>query len=89
MFNSGTGNLTLTDCTVSGNTGVYGGGGLSNYGGTSTLIDCTVSGNDAAVWRRRMQLSRHGHPDPDRLHRQRQHRRRTSAAACSITARPT
>jgi len=36
--------LTLTNCTVSGNSAHYGGGGIWN-GGTLTLTDCTVSGN--------------------------------------------
>ena len=42
------GMLTLTGCTVSGNTGI-GGGGLLNYNGTLTLTDCTVSGNSTTV----------------------------------------
>jgi len=41
ISNSGT--LTLTDCTVSGNTATYG-GGISNSGAL-TLTDCAVSGN--------------------------------------------
>ena len=42
MFNSGTANLTMTDCTVSGNisSGVY------NLG-IANLTDCTLSGNYA------------------------------------------
>jgi hypothetical protein len=45
IFNRGT--LTLTDCTVSGNTATGGhGGGIENVG-TLTLTDCTVSGNTA------------------------------------------
>ena len=40
VFNHYGDNLTLTDCTVSGNTG----GGLANEG-TVTLTDCTVNGN--------------------------------------------
>ena len=43
MFNSGTANLTLTDCTLSGNSASVG-GGVSNSG-TANLTDCTVSGN--------------------------------------------
>ena len=43
LDNSGT--LTLTGCTISGNTATYG-GGLVNYG-TATLIDSTVTGNHA------------------------------------------
>ena len=51
MFNSGTANLTLTDCTVSGNSSgggarEGGGGGLANYG-TATLTGCTLSDNYA------------------------------------------
>ena len=42
------GSLTLTNCTVSGNSASGGsGGGLDNYGGTLALINCTVSGNHA------------------------------------------
>ena len=54
-LNNDGGNLTLTDCTVSGNTagsrsfyafGRWGGGGLYNSNsGTSDLVDCTISGN--------------------------------------------
>ena len=60
MFNSGTANLTLTDCTVSGNSS---GGGhnrrrrrLANYG-TATLTDCTISGNYALLQRLLRRLS--------------------------------
>ena len=53
MFNSGTANLTLTDCTVSGNSGgrrpQLGGGGLANYG-TATLTGCTISDNYASSY---------------------------------------
>ena len=45
VFNSRYANLTLTDCTVSGNSAYGGGGGVGNYGGTITLTNCTVSGN--------------------------------------------
>ncbi len=45
MFNARRANLTLTDCTVSGNSDDDdGGGGLENQG-TATLTDCTLSGN--------------------------------------------
>jgi Bacterial Ig-like domain (group 3) len=44
ISNSGT--LTLTDCTVSGNSASFG-GGIYNNRGMLTLIDCTVSGNSA------------------------------------------
>jgi len=44
------GTLALTDCTVSGNTAVFRGGGLYNYaGGALTLTNCTVSGNTAST----------------------------------------
>ena len=53
LYNNG-GSLTLTDCTVSGNSamgptveGEGNGGGLDNNGGMLSLIDCTVSGNSA------------------------------------------
>ena len=41
-------NLTLTNCTVSGNTASTNGGGLANYG-AATLTNCTVSGNKAVA----------------------------------------
>ncbi len=53
VFNQG-GTLTLTDCTVSGNTGQgntpnsVNGGGLYNTG-TMILTNCTVSGNTASA----------------------------------------
>ena len=43
------GMTTLTNCTISGNTAVYSGGGLETYGGTATLTNCTVSGNSAVA----------------------------------------
>ena len=46
VFNSSTANLTLTGCTVSGNSAGLGGGGLDNSG-TANLTDCTLSGNYA------------------------------------------
>src|SRR5262245_45379331 len=48
IFNNG-GTLTLTDCTVSGNSAATAGGGIFNNGGTLTLTGCTVSGNSAAT----------------------------------------
>jgi hypothetical protein len=42
------GTLTLTDCTVSGNSAGYGGGGLLSNG-PLTLTRCTVSGNYSYV----------------------------------------
>ena len=41
------GTLSLTDCTVSGNSAGSGGGGMANYG-TATLANCTVSGNSTS-----------------------------------------
>ncbi len=40
--------MTLTNCTVSGNTATGNGGGLANYG-MATLTNCTVSGNNTAT----------------------------------------
>ncbi len=49
LYNVG-GTLSLTDCTVSGNTAAFRGGGLYNFaGGTLTLTNCTVSGNTAST----------------------------------------
>ena len=42
------GNLTLTDCTVSGNAGGLG-GAIYNISGTVALTNCTVSGNSARL----------------------------------------
>ena len=78
LFNYG-GTVTLTDCTVSGNSASDGGGGLDNLDGTATLIYCTVSGNSAAQRRRPVTTLRHG--DADQLHRQRQ--LGATAAACT------
>ena len=41
------GTITLTNCTISGNSAGCDGGGLYNLGGTTTLTNCTVSGNSA------------------------------------------
>ncbi len=38
--------VTLTNCTVSGNTAPFWGGGIDNEG-TATIIDCTVAANSA------------------------------------------
>ena len=56
----------------------YGNGGGVFNAGTAKLTDCTVSGNNAGApdSRRRPVQYRYGQPYPDRLHRQRQHRRR-------------
>jgi len=49
VFNDEQCTLTMTDCTVSGNTADWGGGGISNYyESTLTMTNCTVSGNTAA-----------------------------------------
>jgi hypothetical protein len=52
LYNSGT--LTVTGCTLSGNSVQYGGifvyvsgGGIYNNGGTMTVTGCTLSGNSA------------------------------------------
>ena len=44
--------MTLSSCTISGNSavaagGLWSSGGLPTYQGKSTLIDCTISGNSA------------------------------------------
>jgi hypothetical protein len=44
LLNSG--NVTLTNCTISGSTASKNGAGLANYG-TVTLTNCTISGNTA------------------------------------------
>ena len=48
LYHNG-GTLSLTGCTVSGNTAGSLGGGLGNQVGTATLTNCTVSGNTAAA----------------------------------------
>ena len=49
LYNNG-GTLSLTDCTVSGNSASADGGGLlSSSDSTLSLIDCTVSDNTAGV----------------------------------------
>jgi len=45
IVNSGT--LTLTNCTLSGNSAFIGGGGIANFG-TLTVINSTFSGNTAS-----------------------------------------
>jgi parallel beta-helix repeat protein len=47
IFNAGT--LTLTGCTISGNTASSNGGGIYNHAGTLTLSGCTISGNTAGL----------------------------------------
>ena len=76
------GTVTLTNCTVSGNTAGFG-GGMSNSG-TANLTGCTLSGN-TAYYRDHGSYSVYdigtgggvlqrllGQPDPDRLHLHRQ-----------------
>ncbi len=53
MLNDGTANLT--DCTVSGNDGDFGGGAFNSGPANLTLTDCTVNGNSALQRRRRVQ----------------------------------
>ena len=68
MYN--TGNLTMSDCTLSGNTAGDGGG--VNNAGTANLTDCTVSGNSR---RRGGGLNAAGATYPDRHDRRRQQQR--------------
>ena len=37
----------MTNCTISGNSVGYNGGGLANYGDNTTLTNCTISGNSS------------------------------------------
>ncbi|MGA9673560.1 MAG: Ig-like domain repeat protein [Terracidiphilus sp.] len=48
VFNAPGATLTISNCTVSGNTASFG-GGLYNYG-TMTVSNCTISGNTASTW---------------------------------------
>ncbi len=48
-INSNRATLTLTDCTVTGNTVSGSGGGIFNNGGTVVLNTSAVTGNDAGV----------------------------------------
>ena len=47
LYNNG-GTVTLTNCTVSGNSAASAAAALFNSGGTATLTNCTVSGNSAS-----------------------------------------
>jgi hypothetical protein len=47
ISNSNGGTLTVTDCTLSGNSATNGGGIFNANGGTLTVTDCTLSGNSA------------------------------------------
>jgi hypothetical protein len=44
------GNLTLTDCVLSGNTASVGGGAIQNTYGLVTVTGCTISGNSAGIF---------------------------------------
>ena len=48
LYNNG-GTITLTDCTVSGNSASGNGGGLYDFIGMTTLINDSFSGNSASV----------------------------------------
>jgi len=39
--------MTLTNCTVAGNTGQFGEGGVLNTSGTMNVVNTTISGNSA------------------------------------------
>ena len=47
IFNEG--RVTLTNCTLSGNSAAGRGGGIDNIGGTATLTNCTLSENSAGT----------------------------------------
>jgi hypothetical protein len=50
VYNQGNAKMTLTGCTVSGNTATTNGGGISNQAGASlTMTRCTVSGNSLSA----------------------------------------
>ena len=42
------GTVSLTNCTISGNTATVGGGGANVYTGSTTMTNCTVSGNQTS-----------------------------------------
>jgi hypothetical protein len=44
------GNVTLTNCTISGNTTNWEGGGVHENGGNLTMLNCTVSRNTSVEW---------------------------------------
>ena len=46
ILNLATANLTMTNCTITGNSGSTNGGGIANYG-VVILNNCTISGNTA------------------------------------------
>ncbi len=41
---------TITNCSISGNTGWYNGGGISCYSGSPTITNCTINGNTTYGW---------------------------------------
>jgi predicted outer membrane repeat protein len=47
LYNGGT--MTVSDSTIDGNTGGYGGGGIENLFGTLTVSRTTFAGNSAAI----------------------------------------
>ena len=49
LYNVG-GTVTLSDCTVSGNSASNDGGGILNVDGTATLTNCTVSDDSASTY---------------------------------------
>ena len=48
LLNPGSANLSLTNCTLTGNTASGNGGGLANYG-TAILSNCFITSNNAGV----------------------------------------
>ena len=73
VYNAGT--LTLTGCTLTGNSApAYGGGGgVCNNGGTLTLTGCTLTGTAAPTAAAAASTTRR-HADADRLHPHRKQR---------------
>ncbi|GHO99349.1 hypothetical protein KSF_093970 [Reticulibacter mediterranei] len=49
LFISKSGELTIANSTISGNTAKHG-GGLMNNGGKVTMTNCTITGNTASAW---------------------------------------
>ena len=65
--NGRTASLTLTGCTISGNTAVQG-GGLDILHGLATLTGCTVGGNTARYGGGLGNYGNLGVPHSERLH---------------------